>query len=155
MFVRGISAAVVIGLLAFGVSEATAGTSVASPAALAASHDPTISLHSSKYGKILVNSRGYTLYLWVKDKRDKSVCNSSCQALWPFVRVSGRPTAGPGVRRNLLGTIRVAGGDDVTYNGHPLYTFVSDTRPGAITGEGNKTFGGPWYVVSAAGNEVK
>ena len=42
----------------------------------------------------------------------------------------------------------------MTYNGHPLYTFVSDSRAGAITGEGNKTFGGPRWVVSAAGNAI-
>ncbi len=58
------------------------------------------------------------------------------------------------MKRSLLGTIKVKGGRDVTYNGHPLYTFVSDSRPGAITGEGNKTFGGPWWVVSAAGNAI-
>lgn len=145
---RIISAALAAGLLGLGVAQATA-----SPRARSAS-DPTISLRSTKYGKILVNSRGYTVYLWVKDKRDKSVCNSACLAVWPFVLVKGTPTAGAGVKRSLLGTIKVKGGHDVTYNGHPLYTFVSDTRPGAITGEGNKTFGGAWWVVSAAGNAI-
>jgi predicted lipoprotein with Yx(FWY)xxD motif len=114
----------------------------------------TLSVHSSPYGKILVNSKGLTLYLFAKDKKDKSTCNSSCLAVWPFVIVKGKPTAGPGVNRKLLGTIKVKGGNEVTYNGWPLYTYVVDTKPGVITGEGSKSFGAPWWVVSPAGKAI-
>ena len=54
----------------------------------------------------------------------------------------------------LLGTIKVKGGNDVTYNGHPLYTYISDVKSGVISGEGNKSFGAPWWVVSPAGNAI-
>jgi predicted lipoprotein with Yx(FWY)xxD motif len=138
-----------LGVLA---SQAAAGTHIA-PTARAAMA-PTISLRSTAYGKILVNSKGLTLYLWAVDKRDKSECSGACLDVWPFVLVSGKPTAGPGVNASLLGTIKEKGGDEVTYDGHPLYTFTSDTKPGVITGEGNTTFGGPWWVVSSAGNAI-
>lgn len=114
----------------------------------------TVSLHSSPYGNILVDSKGDTLYLWAKDTHDKSACSGACLAVWPFVIVPGKPTAGPGVYPKLLGTITEKGGNEVTYNGWPLYTFVSDTKPGVITGEGNTSFGAPWWLVSATGTAV-
>jgi predicted lipoprotein with Yx(FWY)xxD motif len=134
------------------ISRTAAGAHVAPKARTAAA--PTISLRSTAYGKILVNSKGFTLYLWVKDTKDKSACSGTCLDVWPFVLVSGKPTAGPGVKASLLGTIKEKGANEVTYNGHPLYTFTSDTKPGIISGEGNATFGGPWWVVSAAGNAI-
>ena len=94
---RIISVALAAGLLGLGGRRSHG---LASPPRSAS--DPTISLRSTAYGKILVNSRGYTVYLWAKDKRDKSVCDSSCLAVWPFVLVKGTPTAGAGVKRSLL-----------------------------------------------------
>ena len=128
---------------------AVAATGVASAAASA-----TVQVRSTAYGKILVNSKGLTLYLFEKDKKNKSACSGACLDVWPFLKISGKPTAGPGVNAKLLGTIKVSGGNEVTYNGHPLYTFTSDTKPGAITGEGNPTFGAAWYLVSPAGNAI-
>jgi predicted lipoprotein with Yx(FWY)xxD motif len=147
---RLISTGIAVGVIAIGgVAVASAATHSASAKAA-----PTISVRSSAYGKILINSKGFTLYLWAKDKSDKSACSGGCLAVWPFVLVSGTPTAGSGVNAKLLGTIKVKGGNEVTYNKHPLYTFVSDVKPGIISGEGNKTFGGPWWLVSPAGNAV-
>ena len=147
---RLISTGIAVGVIAIGgVAVASAATHSASATAA-----PTISVRSSAYGKILINSKGFTLYLWAKDKSDKSACSGGCLAVWPFVLVSGTPTAGSGVNAKLLGTIKVKGGNEVTYNQHPLYTFVSDVKPGIISGEGNKTFGGPWWLVSPAGNAV-
>jgi predicted lipoprotein with Yx(FWY)xxD motif len=125
--------------------------------ALAAS-SPTVSLRSSAYGKILVNSKGFTLYLWAKDKPDKSACSGACLSVWPFVIVSGKPTAGPGVAASKLGTIAVKVGGktekELTYDKHPLYTFVSDVKAGIVSGEGNTSFGAPWWVVSASGSAI-
>jgi predicted lipoprotein with Yx(FWY)xxD motif len=115
----------------------------------------TVQLRSTKLGRILVNNKGDTLYLWAEDKHGKSVCHGGCLSVWPLLVVSGRPTAGPGVQKSKLGEYKVGSGRyEVTYNHHPLYTFVSDTKPGVITGQGNTTFGGPWWVVSAAGNAI-
>ena len=131
-----------------------AGVAGASAATYNSKAAPTISVRSTAYGKILVNSKGDTLYLWAKDKNDKSACSGGCLAVWPFVLISGKPTAGSGMNAKLLGTIKVKGGNEVTYNKHPLYTFVSDVKPGIISGEGYKSFGAPWWVVSTAGDAI-
>jgi predicted lipoprotein with Yx(FWY)xxD motif len=131
-----------------------AGVAGASAATYNSKAAPTISVRSTAYGKILVNSKGDTLYLWAKDKNDKSACSGGCLAVWPFVLISGKPTAGSGVNAKLLGTIKVKGGNEVTYNKHPLYTYVSDVKPGIISGEGNKSFGAPWWLVSTAGDAI-
>jgi predicted lipoprotein with Yx(FWY)xxD motif len=131
-----------------------AGVAGASAATYNSKAAPTISVRSTAYGKILVNSKGDTLYLWAKDKNDKSACSGGCLDVWPFVLISGTPTAGPGVNAKLLGTIKVKGGNELTYNKHPLYTYVSDVKPGIISGEGNTSFGAPWWVVSTAGDAI-
>jgi predicted lipoprotein with Yx(FWY)xxD motif len=131
-----------------------AGVAGASAATYNSKAAPTISVRSTAYGKILVNSKGDTLYLWAKDKNDKSACSGGCLAVWPFVLISGKPTAGSGMNAKLLGTIKVKGGNEVTYNKHPLYSYISDVKPGIISGEGNKSFGAPWWVVSTAGNAI-
>jgi predicted lipoprotein with Yx(FWY)xxD motif len=131
-----------------------AGVAGASAATYNSKAAPTVSVRSTAYGKILVNSKGDTLYLWAKDKNDKSACSGGCLAVWPFVLISGKPTAGSGVNAKLLGTIKVKGGNEVTYNKHPLYTYISDVKPGIISGEGNKSFGAPWWVVSTAGDAI-
>jgi predicted lipoprotein with Yx(FWY)xxD motif len=132
-----------------------AGASAATPSSKAA---PTVSVGSSAYGKILVDSKGDTLYLWVKDKPDKPACSGACLDVWPFALVSGKPTAGPGVNVKLLGTITVKvngkSEQELTYNKHPLYTYVSDVKPGIISGEGSTSFGAAWWVVSPAGNAI-
>ena len=151
MHVTRLFAGIAVGVIGVGCAAAAA----ASPHAASAKPAPTISVRStSSYGKILVDSKGSTLYLWVKDKNDKSACSGGCSSVWPFVLVSGKPTAGSGVNAKLLGTIKVKGGNELTYNKHPLYTFVSDVKPGIISGEGNATFGGPWWLVSPAGNAI-
>jgi predicted lipoprotein with Yx(FWY)xxD motif len=114
-------------------------------------------LHIAKtrLGRILVDSRGITLYDFVKDKGKTSVCYGACAALWPPLITHGKPIAGRGVRASLLGTTKRKDGKlEVTYGGHPLYYFVSDRKPGQTTGQGVNQFGGPWWVLSRAGKEI-
>jgi predicted lipoprotein with Yx(FWY)xxD motif len=111
---------------------------------------------TSSLGRILVDSRGRTLYLFEKDKNGKSACSGSCATAWPPVLTSGKPSATAGVKASLLGTTRRADGRlQVTYNGHPLYTFVKDTKKGQANGENVDAFGAEWYAVSAAGTKVE
>jgi predicted lipoprotein with Yx(FWY)xxD motif len=106
-------------------------------------------------GRILVDGRGITLYDFVADKGTTSVCYNACAALWPPLITNGKPVAGPGVKASLLGTTRRSDGKlEVTYDGHPLYYFVSDRHAGQTTGQGVNQFGGPWWVLSAAGKEI-
>jgi predicted lipoprotein with Yx(FWY)xxD motif len=125
--------------------------------ALAAQSGSTahVKLATTKLGTILVDSKGITLYDFVKDKGTTSVCYGACAALWPPLLTTGKPVAGPGVHKSLLGTTKRKDGKlEVTYGGHPLYYFVTDRKPGQTTGQGVNQFGGPWWVLSAAGKEI-
>jgi len=123
-----------------------------SPAAGAA---PTVALGPSKFGKILVDSHGRTLYDFVADRTTTSTCYGACASLWPPLTVSGAPKAGPQVRASLLGTTkRTDGTSEATYNGHPLYYYAGDTKPGDTTGQNVNQFGALWYVLTPNGTEV-
>jgi predicted lipoprotein with Yx(FWY)xxD motif len=98
---------------------------------------------------VLTNARGYTLYWFAPDTSTKSTCYGTCAAYWP--PVTGKPVAGPGVT-GKLGTIgRNGGGTQVTYDGHPLYTYIGDAAPGQNTGNNINLNGGFWYEIPAAG----
>lgn len=136
---------------------------LAPAAAAAATHSAraagaaTVQLRTTRLGKILVNSRGFTLYMFTADssRHDRCVSIRGCTGVWPVLG-SRRPTAGSGVKASLLGTIRLPGGvSQVTYAGHPLYTYVADSGPGQTSYVGIKQFGGFWYGVNAAGGTVK
>src|SRR3954451_4571698 len=110
----------------------------------------------SRLGRILVDSKGITLYDFPPDKSATSVCYGACAALWPPLLTHGKPVAGPGVRASLLGTTKRKDGKlQVTYGGHPLYYFVTDRKHGQTTGQGIDQFGGPWWVISPAGKEIR
>ena len=115
----------------------------------------TVSLRKTKLGRVLVNSKGHTLYLFKKDKNGKSSCSGSCAKFWPPLLSRGKPTAGPGVKASLLARTRRSNGSrQVTYNKHPLYTYALDKRAGQTDGEGSFAFGAKWYAVSAKGAAV-
>ncbi|HEY8814198.1 MAG TPA: hypothetical protein VIP57_03735 [Candidatus Dormibacteraeota bacterium] len=116
-----------------------------------------IGVGSTRLGQILVDGKGRTLYLFVADSGTRSTCNSSaCVQYWPPVLTKGAPQAGAGVKGSLLGTTkRQDGTTEVTYAGHPLYYFISDTKAGDVTGQGIDGFGGPWYVVSPSGMQIR
>jgi predicted lipoprotein with Yx(FWY)xxD motif len=136
----------------FGVVTLTEAVVAAGGAAKAGAK---IAIGKTPLGRILVDSKGITLYDFPPDKGTRSVCYGACAALWPPLITNGKPVAGPGVKASLLGTTKRSDGRfEVTYNGHPLYYFVSDRKPGQTTGQGLNQFGGPWWVISAAGKEL-
>jgi predicted lipoprotein with Yx(FWY)xxD motif len=112
----------------------------------------SVSLRTTKLGRILVDSRGRTLYLFAKDTGSKSTCSGACAAGWPPLVTTGRAHAGAGVPARKLGTTRRANGSrQVTYAGHPLYRFAGDTKAGQTNGQGQSAFGARWYAVRASG----
>jgi predicted lipoprotein with Yx(FWY)xxD motif len=158
------SAAVAVGLGAWPIALAAqpAGATEqamthARPQAHAASGPATISLRKTSLGMILVNARGFTVYAFGKDGRrqDRCAAISSCTSIWPLVKTGGRPRAGKGVRRALLGTIRVGNATQVTYAGHPLYTYTGDGFKGATAYVGIRQFGGVWTALRASGATVR
>jgi predicted lipoprotein with Yx(FWY)xxD motif len=114
-------------------------------------------LHNTKLGKILVNSRGYTVYAFSIDKpnSDKCVKIPLCLSAWPAVTTTGKPIAGPGLKQSLLGTIKLGRKTQVTYNGWPLYTYTQDTRPAETKYVNLLQFQGYWPALNAAGKTVK
>jgi predicted lipoprotein with Yx(FWY)xxD motif len=108
--------------------------------------------NNPQLGRILVDSKGLTLYTFQKDSGMKSNCNGQCAKFWPPDVATGRPTAGSGVTASMLGTTKRADGStEVTYAGHPLYTYEADTSPGQVTGNGINTFGAVWNAVQPSG----
>jgi predicted lipoprotein with Yx(FWY)xxD motif len=139
---------------ALGATHMTTGRA-ATPATRAAGAGAKVAVANTTLGRILVNGRGGTLYLFEKDKRGKSACSGKCAGFWPPLITSGKPLATAGAKASLLGTTRRADGRlQVTYNHHPLYTFVKDTRKGQTNGEGLNVFGAEWYAVSTAGAKI-
>jgi len=134
--------------------------SVGLSGAIAANHSAgrraTVAISGSELGRVLVDGRGRTLYLFQRDKHGKSACTGPCATAWPPLIVSGKPLASAGARASLLGTTKRADGRlQVTYNHHPLYTFVKDTAKGQTNGENLDAFGAEWYAVSSAGAKVE
>ena len=110
---------------------------------------------NTRLGKILVNAAGRTLYLFGADVGTASACAGPCAVAWPPLLTHATPAAGSGVNATLIGTTKRSDGtEQVTYNGHPLYLFVKDKKAGQTAGQGVNAFGGPWYVLSPAGNEI-
>jgi predicted lipoprotein with Yx(FWY)xxD motif len=145
-----------IGVLAIAVSAAA----VASARGVASAHTSRateVLLRHTSVGSILTTSSGFTLYEFTHDHGAENSCVKirGCAQAWPALETSGAPTAGPGVKASLLSTIRISGGaKQVTYAGHPLYTFSGDTR-GATGYVGVAKFGGNWDALSASGHSVK
>ena len=97
---------------------------------------------------MLTNAQGLTLYWFAPDTAATSQCTGSCAVYWP--PVTGRPEAGPGVT-GKLGTMRRSDGtSQVTYEGHPLYTYVGDTAPGQDFGNNLTLNGGLWHQVTVS-----
>ena len=116
----------------------------------------TVGIATTPLGKIVVDARGRSLYLFEADHKGKSACYGACAQAWPPVLVSGKPKAGPGARAALLGVLhRSDGKSQVTYKGHPLYRFFKDTKRGQVKGQGLDFYGGEWYVLTPAGKKLE
>jgi predicted lipoprotein with Yx(FWY)xxD motif len=115
----------------------------------------TVGVTSTSLGQVLVDSQGRTLYLFQKDAGTTSTCTGPCATAWPPLRASGQPVVGKGANSALIGTTpRSDGAAQITYNGHPVYLFIKDQKPGDTNGEGANAFGASWFALSPAGNQV-
>jgi predicted lipoprotein with Yx(FWY)xxD motif len=116
----------------------------------------TVTAHTSRFGSILFDGRGFVLYAFTRDPRGRSVCSGACAKGWPPYLVSRAARAGRGVKPSLLGTTRRADGRlQVTYAGRPLYYYVGDRSPGQILCQNVSEYGGLWLVVRSTGSPVR
>ena len=133
-----------------GGGAATAATPKTSSGASA-----TVGVSKTSLGSILVNSGGLTLYLFRADVGTTSACSGACATAWPPLLATANPTAGTGLTASKLGTItRSDGSQQVTYNGHPLYRFVKDTKRGQTNGQGVTAFGAAWFALTPSGSQA-
>ncbi len=118
---------------------------------------PTLELEQTDLGEILVDGSGHTLYLFTRDRHDTDSCAKvpGCLATWPALTSTRKPIAGPGVKSSLLGTIRFHGHlRQVTYAGHPLYTYAHDLVGRSTYNIGSDEYGGTWDAVLVSGAAV-
>ena len=145
---KAVSAAVLLvvlcGALAFSASSATNTVAI-------------VNVGQTSLGTILVDGSGRTLYLFKLDQKNSSSCTTgsfNCLSVWHPLMTTAKPHAGAGVNPALLGTFHRTkpSGLQVSYNGHPLYTYNQDAAPGDVNGQ---AYGTIWYVVSPKGKAIK
>src|SRR5580693_8725302 len=97
---------------------------------------------------VLTNARGFTLYSFAPDTPATSTCYGSCAAYWP--PVTGTAPASPGLPGTIGAITRTGGARQLTYNGHPLYTYIGDSAPGQANGNNLNLNGGLWHEVTVS-----
>jgi predicted lipoprotein with Yx(FWY)xxD motif len=125
------------------------------PAAVAAPSRATTPLvqvgSSAKFGNILVNGQGMTLYALSSEAGGTIHCSGGCLSVWLPVLVPAGGTAPTSVTgaSGTFGTLTRPEGMQVTYNGFPVYTFVNDKAPGDTNGDGivATALGGTWHLM--------
>mgnify|MGYP001791831495 CR=1 FL=1 len=136
-------------------SPAPSVSDSATPTPTTVSTQPTLVLADSRYGKILADEAGRTLYLFTSDRGTDSTCSTACATTWPPLLVSTSPIVGSGLTPSLVSvSVRSDGGRQLVYNGHPLYTYIGDHAPGEIKCQAVVEFGGGWFVIDGQGNQV-
>jgi predicted lipoprotein with Yx(FWY)xxD motif len=116
----------------------------------------TLTLQHSPVGPILATGGGNTLYDFVPDTPTHSACvDTACTFQWPPLVKSGPIEVGKGLNTALVGTLaRPDGSTQISYGGHPLYTYNMDVTPGMVTGQAVDQDGGLWYVINAQGKQI-
>lgn len=143
---RKLLALIVLAVLAAAALGATAD---------AKSKHAVVKTRMTSLGKILVDGKGRTLYLFRKDTGRRSHCSGSCAAAWPPLTTRERPEAEGGAKQSKLSTRRRSNGKrQVLYNGHPLYRYAFDGAPGDTFGQGSTAFGARWFVLAPSGRAI-
>jgi predicted lipoprotein with Yx(FWY)xxD motif len=129
-------------------SSSSTGASSSSASGGAAANATVKVATDAKFGEILVDSEGRTVYIFDKDMGTTSACTAgACAQTWPAVVVAGTPQGGTGVTASMLGTAQGQAPGQVTYNGHLLYRFAGDTKAGDVNGAAIPS----WHAITPAG----
>jgi predicted lipoprotein with Yx(FWY)xxD motif len=141
------------GSSAYGGSGSTSGSSSGTSQAVHTSGK--IAVAKTPAGRVLVDPRGRTIYVFAPDTRGHSTCTGSCTTYWPPVPgVDAKRGATAAVSATLGSIKRADGASQLTVNGYPVYTYVGDHARGQANGQGTNLSGGRWWVISPSGTRV-
>ena len=136
-------------------SSGSATAASPAPSATAAAKGAALKVRSTNLGRVLVDSKGRTLYAFGHDLKNKSRCSGACAGNWPPGLAPKKPKVGAGVSKAKLRVIKRSDGSrQLSYAGHPLYRYIGDGKAGDVNGEGINSFGGVWNALSRRGKVV-
>lgn len=115
----------------------------------------TVETHSGPLGTFLTTSSGKSLYVFASDTATKSNCSGGCASFWPPLTVKGTPTVSGDAQASITTLTRSDGSKQVVYNGHPLYTYLEDTKAGDTNGQGSDNFGAKWWLLAPSGQPIE
>jgi predicted lipoprotein with Yx(FWY)xxD motif len=150
----GLAVLLLAAIAVIAVAGAAGGGSSSSQSA-APSGDAVVGVADRGLGRVLVDGRGRTLYLWRADTTSRSACSGACARTWPPETTAASARPGAGVQPGLVGLVRRGDGTlQLTYAGHPLYRFAGDRAPGQANGQEAEAFGATWLVVTPRGTAI-
>jgi predicted lipoprotein with Yx(FWY)xxD motif len=145
-----VAAAALVTLSACGSGSSSTTAQQPTGAAGGGRSSSALGVAQTSLGKVLVDGRGMTLYVLSADGKDQSTCSTQCLQFWPAAA-----PAGVGKLAATSGRTTTPDGTPIaTVDGHPVYTFSQDQKPGDVNGEGINEFGGTWYAASPTGQPV-
>ncbi len=109
---------------------------------------------ASSKSKVVTNSAGFTVYWFAIDTPKKSNCNGTCASFWPPVPASAKLAHMSSLSGTFGSIKRSDGSKQLTYMGHPLYTFKEDTAAGQDNGNGKNLSGGVWWAMTPTGAKL-
>ncbi len=141
----------IAGILALsGCGSSAAKASPSASAGVTVGAGSILHTHGSPIGTVLTTTSGMTLYVFSANTPGHLACDAACLVHWPAYTVAaGASLKGPG--GVTLSTVKMSAGEQLTVNGEPVYTFVGDSAPGQVNGEGLNVFGGIWYALHVNG----
>ena len=148
-------------LLTIGALAATFSLAIGLSSASAANSSTAtgikVAVAGTGLGKVLVDGRGHTLYLFAKDSRGKSSCTGKCAGFWPPLIATGKPRAAAGAKAALLGTSEAPRRATAGHLQPPsaLHLRQGHEAKGQTNGEELDAFGAEWYAVTTGGAKVE
>lgn len=128
-------------------------------AATAHAEAPTLEtrLHAG-YGRYLTDADGRSLYTFSADSQGdgaaqpSSACRDACAKTFPPLTAGEAPVSEATAAAGAFSLFqRDQDGQQVAYQGRPLYRFVGDSGQGQATAHGMKQFGGKWQLAAVDG----
>jgi predicted lipoprotein with Yx(FWY)xxD motif len=145
--------AAAVALLALAGCSSTGSSDTSASSSSGDSGTAEIATANSSLGEIVVDGKGLTAYFFDKDTAGSgtSACTGDCAKLWPAIESATTTPVVDGVSGTVATIKGVDGGNQITIDGRPIYTFANDKKPGDVAGQG---VGGIWFAVSPSGEEL-